>query len=375
MTTKVNLKPDVPFVNGKYCVFTAWQVAHLKFNDETMQYLIYQRECCPDTKRLHWQGYVEFKANTRRKAAQLQLGIIDADTIDSDGKLLAGYWRAFNRRGTGSEAAAYCEKRDSAVNEYVYEWGSMEKKQPGQRTDLEKPAEALRKGASLRDLAREFTPAMIKYSRGFERVYQLLKPEIKAPDPCIELRFWQRELIKRIDKGFKKRQILWVWSEASATGKSTMYDYMCFKYGMDKVLPGAWTKTDLLHAYSQHTVVSFNVPRNQPMTKAMIDVLESISDGGVQMSIKYDSCAKLINAVVIVFANIPPPNVDMPDRCIDICVDSDEVQQDRILKGLPVPSKTLASVKAEERVLKFQQFMESERELMDSDIVKLDEYS
>jgi len=43
-----------------YC-FTSYDELPIPFDDETMQYLIQQREICPATSREHWQGTVIFK--------------------------------------------------------------------------------------------------------------------------------------------------------------------------------------------------------------------------------------------------------------------------------------------------------------------------
>jgi len=41
--------------------FTSWGTT-IKFNKwDLIEYMIYQKEECPTTKRIHWQGYVEFK--------------------------------------------------------------------------------------------------------------------------------------------------------------------------------------------------------------------------------------------------------------------------------------------------------------------------
>nr|QKV51281.1 putative replication associated protein [Crucivirus sp.] len=320
--------PSNDFVNGQYCVFTSWCLQAPVWNEEKMKYLVFQREQCPETERKHWQGYVEMKSSTRHLALKNLLGITDPIEDPVTMNKIPGGWKALQRRGNALQASSYCMKSESRVKPDVLptEFGeapSKTHKGSGHRTDLEAPSKMIIEGKSLKEVALLHPVAIVKYARGFEALHRLTD-DVKPVDPEIKLRPWQESLVKVIDAGFVKRQILWVWSLKSATGKSTMRDYLLFKYGIDKVLPGSWTIADMLYAYQKHGLVIFDLPRKQELHNTHLAVLESMSDGGIKMSTKYESKPKLIRSVILVFANIPPPEAEMPERCVSIWIDTDE---------------------------------------------------
>lgn len=115
-----------------------------------MAYLVFQLEACPETKRHHWQGYVEFNKSKRFKGVQESLGLPGAHLEKA--------------RGTGEENRTYCTKAESQV-EGPYEYGTM---QPGQgaRTDMKTICALITDGASDAAIAAWAPTAWLKYSRG-----------------------------------------------------------------------------------------------------------------------------------------------------------------------------------------------------------------
>lgn len=313
-------KTDV-FSNGKYCCFTAWPDKHAPswrpfWDEKEMDYLVYQLELSPETKRYHFQGYVEFKKSTRLQRARELL------RIAADG------WHAEKRKGSAFQAARYCKKAESRATP-PEEFGTPpteEHKGRGHRTDLEPVTRMIADGKSLKAIAKANPVEFIKYHKGIERLVKLTH-EVKVPLPDIVLRPWQNRLLEYLERGFVKRQIIWIWSTASATGKSTTLDYIAARFGLDYVLPGSFKFVDLIHAYDEHKCIVFNIPRDHRINETDIAVLEKVSDGGVHLSPKYDSGAKVIRAVIIVFANIPPPPDALPRRVIEINIDPELVAE------------------------------------------------
>lgn len=117
---------------------------------DQMVYLVYQGEKCPETKRFHWQGYVEFKGSKRFKGVQEALGLPGCHLEKS--------------RGTGEENRRYCTKPESRI-EGPYEYGTMGPGQ-GKRSDLASLCEVIKKGASDEEIANLAPTAWLKYSRG-----------------------------------------------------------------------------------------------------------------------------------------------------------------------------------------------------------------
>lgn len=100
--------------NRNYC-FTAFKKPEPTF--EKIQYMIYGEEKCPDTGRLHYQGYVEFDNALRMGAVKT---IFNDDTLHLE-----------KRRGTQEQAIEYC-KKDGVYVEHGFPT------RQGRRTDLKK---------------------------------------------------------------------------------------------------------------------------------------------------------------------------------------------------------------------------------------------
>lgn len=106
-------------VRARAAVFTSFEEEPPAFQPDAMGYMVYQREKAPDTGRLHWQGYVEFKKQLRASRVKALLG----STV---------HWEL--RRGSQADAIAYCKKPDTAIGEAI-EHGKP--KQQGKRSDVE----------------------------------------------------------------------------------------------------------------------------------------------------------------------------------------------------------------------------------------------
>jgi hypothetical protein len=322
------------FKNGTSCNFTAWDVTkEPTWDEKTMKYLVYQLESCPETKTLHWQGYVELQVKCRVDKVQRLLGIAPKE----DGK--AGGWKAtqMHSRGNAYACAEYCKKPESAVTPGKWkEFGTPPEKEvkgQGHRTDLAAVAASIKAGKSMEEIGALHPQECMKYLnniRGLITLRNNLKD--RTEDPGIVLRLWQLDVIRIIDLGFKRRQIIWIWSALSETGKTTFLEYLDFKYGSDAVLPNAnWKWNDLLYAHGakDRKVLTFNIPRQDAVNDTMLRVLEQASDGGKFTCSKYDCPTIRIRGVVIVCANIPPPHDKMPGRCIEFCIDPPEVIEAR----------------------------------------------
>lgn len=118
------------YTKAKYCCFTSWdEKSKPMWNEIHMDYLIYQLEKSPSTNKLHWQGYVEFKTDRMAKKVKDLLEIGLGSHLEK-------------RKGTGTQAADYCKKLDSAVMPLQrFEFGKMQNEgetKRGSRTDLKK---------------------------------------------------------------------------------------------------------------------------------------------------------------------------------------------------------------------------------------------
>lgn len=292
---------------GKYICFTYYGEDEPKWKPETMHYLVFQRETCPETKRLHWQGYVEFKHSNRLYTVW--------DELECHGA------RCANRKApTGEQAAAYCKKTETAIAGSGKEYGTIHGKGRGFRTDLFKVAEAIKGGASETEIATQYPDAVLKYHRGLAELRKLTTPELKVPMPEVKLYPWQETLIQAVKnfKPFECRRKIWWIHGPHEIGKTTTIRILQSTFGLATIGLGDIRWDDMIYAYKGEKVLVFNLPKAQDLNSTLMSVLERASDGGVVLSRKYESKQKWLDALVIVFSNQPCPETELTKRCIKI---------------------------------------------------------
>lgn len=72
----------------------------IEFDSKWMQYLVYQKEKCPQTGKFHYQGFVYTKKKSRQTTVLKKLG---------------GRLTVQTCRGTADQNIAYCTKEESRV--------------------------------------------------------------------------------------------------------------------------------------------------------------------------------------------------------------------------------------------------------------------
>jgi len=124
---------------------------------EEISYVCFQREVCPKTQSLHWQGYIEFHSRKRR------------DTI----KKLLGYNHIHLEACKGSPQSNrdYCTKSPTSVPGTFFEWGVISNPKPGRRSDLEELVEDIVQGRSIYDIIVE-QPKHLRHIGHMQRLQQ-----------------------------------------------------------------------------------------------------------------------------------------------------------------------------------------------------------
>lgn len=141
-------------------IFTSY-ADELKFDESRLKFYVYQREVCPDTGRLHWQGYCGFTRSVRLQVAQRAIGDPAAHME--------------RRLGSHQQAMEYCTKLASrAPGCEPVKWGQLELNQ-GKRTDLDTFTEAMVAGTPLVDLIEEQPSTFVKFSKGLYALDAVLK--------------------------------------------------------------------------------------------------------------------------------------------------------------------------------------------------------
>lgn len=136
-------------------VFTSFESTVRDTYPDWLQYIVYQREQCPDTGRLHYQGYLE----CNRKVS-----------FDDVKAFLGMRVHLEPRRGSARQARQYATKDASRISPPV-EWGTISNQ--GRRTDIDDLYARIRAGATRLECFDEFSSAMVRYPKAFDAVRNL----------------------------------------------------------------------------------------------------------------------------------------------------------------------------------------------------------
>lgn len=161
-------------ISSRFWTFTIW-IHDFRMEKEIMEkknmnFIIFQIEQCPKTKKLHYQGYIEFTRAVNLRWMSTNFGKSNH------------YERA---RGSGDDNITYCSKKETRVDG-PWSIGTSENKGQGQRNDLINIKNDLKEGKDMNYIGENYAGSYIRYHKGIEKLQQLL---IK------ERRNWRPELI------------------------------------------------------------------------------------------------------------------------------------------------------------------------------------
>lgn len=153
----------------------------------------FQLEACPNTGRLHFQGYIEFEnPRSENGVRAVHRGI-----------------HTERRRGTRMQAIEYTRKEESRVlGPWWFGSWSYEKARDmrdGKRTDLEDCVRGRAEGKTMGELAEDYPGTMARYYRGVEAMGAAVRSHRRR----------QRGRRRRI----RRLQVLFIYG-ATGTGKS-----------------------------------------------------------------------------------------------------------------------------------------------------------
>lgn len=150
-------------------------------NNYSEEELTFIKEICPDRARYvvvgeelgengtpHLQGYLELASSHRRQSVL---------------ELCGGHCWCEPARGSAEQATTYSKKDGK-----WFEAGQTSTQ--GQRSDLQRIADRISEGATLREIAAEFPAAWIRYSRGIRDLYCILSdPRDREEEPDVTV-YW-----------------------------------------------------------------------------------------------------------------------------------------------------------------------------------------
>jgi len=137
-----------------YC-FTTYQDVQVPPED-SFRYLVYQKEKCPKTGKMHYQGYIEF--STAMRMQRVKRLFMD-NTMHLE-----------KRKGSREQARLYCMKQDTRVEPPV-EVGKWEAGGSGKRNDLlDMVARVRADPQNLHQIALEFPSAYCRNRQGLRDI-------------------------------------------------------------------------------------------------------------------------------------------------------------------------------------------------------------
>jgi hypothetical protein len=151
-------KRHVSKMSFRNWIFTSYEVESPIVFPEWVRYAIYQKELCPSTSRVHYQGYMELTKPARM--SYLKSNISDK-------------WHYETRKGSRDQAKNYCRKEDTRIDG---PWEHGSEPNPGQRTDLQRLETALQEGKTTKQICEEDFTNFAKYSRVIKE-YKLVMSE------------------------------------------------------------------------------------------------------------------------------------------------------------------------------------------------------
>lgn len=310
---------------GKYFVFTNFNLSWAKPLPEHTKY-VYQTEVCPDSKKEHWQGYIEFKSNKKPKALL---------------KYNKGFWS--NRKGSQVQAYNYASKLDTRKDlliEPIFNFTPTKSKQ-GERSDLQIARATILGKRNISDIYQDesLDEPLSKFPRW------VLGVHTHRPIQPLEatLRPWQQDLNRELSLIPHSREIIWYYDEVGNKGKSFMSTYLARNVGALVISNGK--TSDIAHVYDNHPIVVWDLSRSNE-DKVNYGPMEDIKNGRI-FSPKYESTVKYFPIPhVVVFANFKcPPGKFSIDRLRLIDLADPEEPLDRDWLGQTMQPKPKLTIK------------------------------
>lgn len=135
---------------------------------------VWQREKCPHTSNLHFQGFIILKTPQEFKKVK---------------KLLGERVHIEEAKGSIEQNIAYCTKEDSRV-EGPWRTGSYENSGQGKRSDLIKIHNLCKEKKTLEEIVNNCPSEYIKYHNGIDKIRALYSEKRNPNNPVEVIVYW-----------------------------------------------------------------------------------------------------------------------------------------------------------------------------------------
>lgn len=292
----------------KYWCFTVQEAQiplfEVPVDHEAFSYCVYQKEQCPQTGRLHLQGYLVLKTQTR---------FLQVKAMFSPCQLHLESRKA----RTHKPARDYCMKEDTRVDG-PWEFGECPVENGGKSQadkidwkSVREKVQAYTYWSHVLNTDDEELLRATAYKPQFVKELFLTKP-VQLPDPGIELTKWEKKVIAILEGPPVHRQIIWIWSTGSKKGKTVFFTYCASRF---RILPAAPQWHNTIYTYDGHHIIWFDRTRAESRDTKNVEHfysdLEKLSNHTLHTSEKFVCVVKYVKCHIVVTANTPP--VDDPD--------------------------------------------------------------
>lgn len=253
----------------------------------------------------HIQGYIKFTSKYVFNTVKRVVGV-RAHVETSHGSEEANY-----------EYISHTGKHANKPGLLDGPWTIGSRNNHGKRNDLSLLREAVKGIRKFDELYDRDDIAMVlaRHTQYAQKLYTLERNKRMEKITFPELYCWQYGILFYLNQPWKTREIFWIWSSLSGTGKSSFGQYVSTRY--DTLIAEGEYK-DILYAYSDQDVIWFDISRTEQLSSNLLATLEKLSNGGLQMSTKYQSCQKHVYAKILVTSNRAPPRDLLPNRITSI---------------------------------------------------------
>lgn len=260
-----------------------------------IKYVVCQKEACPTTGTLHYQGYLFLDGHNGLGEISLRRRL----PFLGDRRAT----RLVPSKGTAQQNKVYCTKPESRLAG-PWEFGEIPSV-GGDRSKntLEEAIAALTEaGYDLQVLARSQPILFAKFHRQLEALAARVQPkpqvDFSAPRP------WQQQIVDLVNTEPDSRSVNWIVDETGGQGKTYLSKYLIAEH--DAFYTTGGKGADIVHAYNNQRVIIFDFSRDKDgfVSYAVIEQLKN----GLVFSGKYNSAFKVRphQAHVIVFSNFEP---------------------------------------------------------------------
>lgn len=271
--------------------------------EDVCQYIVFGIEECPESGRMHLQGYVEFaKGPFSRDAIKCRLD-------PTKGKTSSIHLEPAKKCRDAN--ATYCKKGG--------DYTEVDNRPLKKKDKWGKALEDLKLNPDIIAFAELHPDIAFKHTNGVERIANHLKTDkqlstLKDEMADIKLYIWQKDLLNELEGKPNNRSIIWYADGIGNSGKTFFAKYLVTK-GACYLQNGKLA--DLAHAYNGERIAIFDFTRS---VEGVLNysAIETIKNG-MLFSPKYNSKTKIFTQPhVVVFANFAPDVTKMSSDRWDI---------------------------------------------------------